>query len=88
MPKKIVLVSCVSEKRAAPSPTCDLYTSDWFTKVARYAGQIADEWFILSAKYGLVHPDKTIPHTPSRDSPWMIVVVRKKFACFFDHFCV
>lgn len=60
MSKTIVLVSCVSEKRTTACPARDLYTSDWFTKAARYAGQIADEWYILSAKYGLVHPDQVL----------------------------
>ena len=60
MPKKIVLVSCVIKKRTIPSPARDLYLSDWFTKAARYASQITDEWYILSAKYGLVHPDQVI----------------------------
>lgn len=60
MPKRIVLVSCVSEKRTVPSPVRDLYTSDWFTKAARYADQVADEWYILSARYGLVHPDQVL----------------------------
>jgi cytoplasmic iron level regulating protein YaaA (DUF328/UPF0246 family) len=56
----VALVSCVSEKRTAPSPARDLYTSDWFIKASRYAGQIADEWYILSAKYGLVNPDQVL----------------------------
>lgn len=60
MPKKIVLVSCVSEKAATASPARDLYTSDWFIKAARYAGQITEEWYILSAKYGLVQPDQVL----------------------------
>lgn len=60
MSRKVVLVSCVSEKRTVPSPARDLYTSDWFTKAARYADQVADEWYILSARYGLVHPDQVL----------------------------
>jgi cytoplasmic iron level regulating protein YaaA (DUF328/UPF0246 family) len=60
MLRKIVLVSCVSEKAATASPARDLYTSDWFTKAARYASQVADEWYILSARYGLVHPDQVL----------------------------
>ncbi|MBN1666853.1 MAG: hypothetical protein JW862_07180 [Anaerolineales bacterium] len=60
MSRKVALVSCVSEKRTVPSPARDLYTSDWFTKAARYASQITDEWYILSAKYGLVHPDQVL----------------------------
>ncbi|MBN2549514.1 MAG: hypothetical protein JXB15_10175 [Anaerolineales bacterium] len=60
MAKIIVLISCVSKKSLATSPARDLYTSDWFKKAARYAGEIADEWYILSAKYGLVHPDQVL----------------------------
>ncbi len=60
MPNKIVLVSCVSEKNTMACPARYLYTSDWFTKAARYAEQIADEWYILSAKYDLVHPDQIL----------------------------
>ena len=56
MSRKVALVSCVSEKRTVPSPARDLYISDWFTKAAHYAGQVADEWYILSARYELVHP--------------------------------
>jgi len=60
MSKKIVLVSCVDEKSITACPARYLYTSDWFKKAARYAGQIADEWYILSTKYGLVHPDQVL----------------------------
>lgn len=60
MTKKIVLVSCVREKRAVPSPARDLYISDWFRKASRYALQFSDEWYILSAEYGLVHPDQLL----------------------------
>ena len=60
MPERIVLVSCVSEKRTTACLARNLYNSDWFTKAARYAGQVADEWYILSARYGLVHPDQML----------------------------
>ena len=38
----------------------DLYTSTWFDKASAYARQVADEWYILSAKYGLVSPGTVI----------------------------
>lgn len=41
-------------------PARHLYCSDWFKKASRYAQCISDQWFILSAKYGLVHPDQVI----------------------------
>ncbi len=43
-----------------PQPARSLYTSAWFKKASAYAQQIADRWFILSAKYGLVPPDQVI----------------------------
>ncbi len=60
MPRQIVLVSCVSEKRSIPSPARSLYTSAWFKKATAYAEKIADEWYILSAKYELVNPDQML----------------------------
>jgi hypothetical protein len=58
--KRIALVSCVKKKRCTPLPARDLYCSDWFQKASAYAPCIADEWYILSAKYGLVQPDEVI----------------------------
>lgn len=60
MSKKIVLVSCVAKKRSEPSPARSLYISDLFEKASSYAEKIGDEWFILSALYGLVPPEKII----------------------------
>jgi len=58
--KTIVLVSCVSKKQNISLPAKDLYISDWFQKASAYARRIGDHWFILSAKYGLLPPDKVI----------------------------
>ena len=56
----LVLVSCVSKKRASPVPARDLYVSDLFRKARAYVEQLGRPWFVLSAKYGLVHPDEVI----------------------------
>jgi hypothetical protein len=56
----VYLVSCVSKKRASPSLAKDLYLSDWFLKARRYVEATGCQWFILSAKYGLVHPDQRL----------------------------
>ncbi len=37
-----------------------LYRSSLFSKSSKYAELISDRWFILSAKYGLIHPDNII----------------------------
>lgn len=60
MARKIALVACVSKKNPMPMPARDLYISDWFRKASAYAMRVADEWYILSAKYELVVPDAVI----------------------------
>lgn len=54
------LVSCVSKKAAAPAPARDLYLSDWFQKARAFVESRGGPWYVLSAKYGLVHPDEII----------------------------
>jgi len=60
MVRRIALVSCASQKGSRPAPAQDLYISDLFRKASTYASQTADEWYILSAKYGLVPPNRLI----------------------------
>lgn len=60
MPRNIALVACVSRKHSRPLPARDLYISDWFRKASAYAMRVTDEWYILSAKHGLVAPDTII----------------------------
>ncbi len=43
-----------------PSKARDLYRSDWFIKARAYVEAQNAEWFILSAKYGVVHPEQLI----------------------------
>lgn len=57
MTQEIGLVSCVKTKRDESSIPKDLYTSDYFKKMRAYAEQHHDEWWILSAKHGLLDPD-------------------------------
>ena len=60
MAKKIALVACVSKKNPIPMPARDLYISDWFRKASAYATRVADAWYTLSAKYGLLAPGTVI----------------------------
>jgi Family of unknown function (DUF6884) len=50
------LVSCVSQKRAYATEARDLYESPLFVKARKYIENRCQTWYILSAKYGLVHP--------------------------------
>ena len=56
----IYLVSCVARKLCVPAPAKDLYTSPLFVKTRAYAEKTGRPWFVLSAKHGLVPPDKVI----------------------------
>ena len=63
--KTVYLVACSKQKIDIPLstfvPARDLYSaSDWFRKASTLADYYADEWYILSAVYGLVAPDDRI----------------------------
>ena len=58
--KSVILVSCVSKKEKTRSPAKYLYTSHWFKSARRLAEDTGVPWYILSAEYGLLHPDTVI----------------------------
>jgi hypothetical protein len=58
--KTVFLVSCVSEKHRRPMAARELYCSAWFQKARAFVEREGADWFILSAKYGLVEPDRVI----------------------------
>ena len=60
MANRIYLVSCVAKKRTETVAAKDLYISSWFRLARRYVERSGGPWFILSAKYGLLEPDRPI----------------------------
>jgi hypothetical protein len=61
MSKKIVLISCVSQKLEQRAKVKDLYVSTLFKLNFRYAISMKpDAIYILSAKYGLLHLDQEV----------------------------
>lgn len=54
---EIGLVSCVATKRDERAVPKELYISDYFEKMRSYAEEYHDEWWILSAKHGILDPD-------------------------------
>lgn len=58
--RRLVLVSCVKTKGAMATEAKSLYTSKWFRKARAYAENTGSPWLILSAEYGLVHPNARI----------------------------
>lgn len=57
---RLFLVSCVKTKRTTRTPARDLYISTWFRKARACVEKTGCRWRILSAKYGLVHPEERI----------------------------
>jgi hypothetical protein len=59
--RRIGLVSCTKAKLSRPAPARDLYSaSDLFRKAAAYCDAYLDGWFVLSAKHGLVEPNRVL----------------------------
>jgi hypothetical protein len=76
---RIYLVSCVSQKRDQACPAQGLHVSDWFRKARRYAETSGCPWFVLSAEYGLVPPNRVIdPYERTLNT--MPVVQRRAWA--------
>ena len=57
---RLFLISCVKTKAAMPAAAMDLYTSNWFRKARACVETTGCPWLILSAQYGLVHPEEEI----------------------------
>ena len=58
--RRLFLVSCVKTKLSRSAKAKDLYVSNWFRKVRACVEREGSAWRILSAKYGLVHPEDVI----------------------------
>ena len=58
--RRLFLVSCVKTKLPTPASAKDLYISNWFRKARACVESTGCRWRILSAQYGLVHPDEEI----------------------------
>jgi Family of unknown function (DUF6884) len=57
---RVGLVGCVKTKKVTAAPARDLYTSALFLGRRRFVERKCDRWFVLSAKHGLVDPDKVL----------------------------
>jgi DGQHR domain-containing protein len=56
----IGLVGCSRLKLAYPAPARRLYASPLFRLASSYCSARCDRWFVLSALYGLVDPDRVL----------------------------
>ena len=60
MAARLYLVSCVAKKTRCLAPAKNLYQSPWFNLARARVEREGAHWYILSAKYGLVHPETEI----------------------------
>jgi hypothetical protein len=60
MSVKIGLVGCGAQKKQGKHQAQDLYTSTYFELKKQYAETVCDTWYILSAKHGVILPEKQI----------------------------
>lgn len=58
--RRVGLVGCVKAKTSRAAPAGELYTSTLFEGRRSHVESTCDEWWILSAKHGLVHPDEVL----------------------------
>ncbi len=54
--KTICLVACAAKKKQNAARADEIYISSLFQKSRGYAQSCCDEWFILSAKHGVLPP--------------------------------
>ena len=56
----VCFVACGVKKAARPMTASMLYIGSFFRANREYASRVADRWYILSAKHGVLHPDQVI----------------------------
>jgi hypothetical protein len=57
---RVGLVGCVKSKQSQAAPARELYVSPLFRGRRAWVERTCDRWVILSAKHGLVEPDRVL----------------------------
>lgn len=60
MSPRLLVIGCGKAKLDRPAPARELYTGSLFRAARRYAEESGDRWMIVSAKHGLIDPDRVI----------------------------
>lgn len=58
--KTCIVIPCCKPKLSHPAPAQDLYLSHVFKRCKRIAVECEVDWYIFSAKYGLITPETVI----------------------------
>lgn len=56
----VVVAQCTDSKRDKSSPAGEMYDESRYFRKQRAYARTADQWFIQSAKHGLLHPETVI----------------------------
>lgn len=68
-PYRVAILGCSATKLGTPAQAKDLYTGPIFKLARQYAELVADRFVILSAKHGVVHPERELgPYDSKLDS--------------------
>lgn len=57
---RVVLVGCSRTKQPAAAPAGELFAGALFRRARDHAIRSGDDWFVLSAKFGLLHPAEVV----------------------------
>jgi hypothetical protein len=57
MSAPVILIACSKSKATTTTTARQLYRGDLFRKSVAYAEELGARWFVLSARYGLLHPE-------------------------------
>jgi hypothetical protein len=60
LPDRYVLVGCGAAKNSGKLEAREKYSNSYFAKKRDFAEELGDRWWIVSAKYGVVQPDRVI----------------------------
>jgi hypothetical protein len=58
--RKVAFIACSATKLDSPALAREMYQGSLFKKSKEFIQSSVDDWFILSAKYGLLSPDQQI----------------------------
>jgi len=58
---RVAIIGCGASKAAAPCEARDLYTGPLFRAARAHVERLGCPWWVLSARYGLVEPWRTVP---------------------------
>lgn len=60
MTRLYALLGCGKAKAPGPRPAREKYTSDYFRQKREWAEANCERWWVLSAKFGAINPDREI----------------------------